>query len=144
VQRSVSYSSLDDYRDNWWCGQWTDGTGKGGLNPEDSNGGQPAPVVHAEFLTPQQEQLAATEAARLNKLPQGVVWLGQRTIAYVKAHPQDKDAAEALALTVRATHFGCSGDSDLDGQKAISKTAFEMLHKMYPKSAWALKTKYYY
>jgi hypothetical protein len=144
VQRSVTYGQMESFGDNWWCGHWTDGGGKGGLNPADSNGGQPPPVVNAEFLTPEQKQQAAAEAARLNKLPQGVVWLGQRTIAYVKAHPQDKDAAEALGLTVRATRYGCAGQSNLDGQKAVSKQAFTMLHQMYPKSAWALKTKYYY
>jgi hypothetical protein len=79
----------------------------------------------------------------LNTLPGGVVWLGRRAIAYVKEHPDDKDGAEALGLTVRATRYGCFLEKDGD-KKAVSKEAFTMLHRLYPKSDWAARTPYYY
>lgn len=142
VQRSATFAELDNFRDNWWCGRWTDGGGNGGLDPNDSNAPQAKP--RADFLTAEEKKQAADEAAKLNALPSGTVWMGQQVIAYVQAHPGDKDGAEALALTVRATHFSCSGESDTNGQKALSKEAFEMLHRLYPKSEWAIKTKYYY
>jgi hypothetical protein len=142
VQRSATYASMEEYRDNYWCGRWTDGGGNGGLVSDDSNAAQAPP--HADFLTASEKKQATDEAARLNALPNGTVWMGRQVIAYVKAHPGDKDGAEALGLTVRATHLGCSGQSDTNGQKAVSKEAFEMLHRLYPKSAWALKTQYYY
>lgn len=142
VQRSATFAELDSFRDNWWCGRWTDGGGSGGLDPNDSNAPQAKP--QADFLTTSEKKQAGDEAATLNALPSGTVWMGRQVIAYVKAHPEDKDGAEALGLTVRATHYSCSSESDTNGQKALSKEAFEMLHRLYPKSAWALKTKYYY
>jgi hypothetical protein len=96
------------------------------------------------FLSAKEGRVAMAEVALLNKLPIGTVWLGQRAVAYVKAHPQDKDGAEALALTVRATHYACSGQNKDPAQQAVSKEAFEMLHRLYPKSTWAEKTQYYY
>ena len=142
VQRSVTYGHMEGYRDNWWCGQWTDGD-----RPHDEYpdfGLRAQGLGHADFLTPLQKQQAADEDARLNALPNGTVWLGQRAITYVKAHPDDKDAAEALGLVSRATHYSCSGESKEKDQSAVSKQAFEMLHRIYPKSPWALHTKYYY
>lgn len=68
---------------------------------------------------------------------------GQRAIASVKAHPDDKDAPEALALTVRATRYGCNVEKGV-AQKTVSKQAFELLHRLYPKSPWTAKTPYYY
>ena len=144
VQRSATYAEMDEYRDNWWCGRWADGGGKGGFDPADEDNGKPRAPLHMEFLSASEIKQAADEVARLNALPDGSVWLGQRAIAYVKAHPDDKDAAEALALTVTATHYSCSGQSEDPAQKAVSKEAFELLHSKYPKSEWALKTKYYY
>ena len=143
VQRSVTYAMLDDYRDNWWGSRWGDGDWR--LERYGTDNLKAEPPGHTDFLTAQQQKQAADEDARLNALPVAAVWLGQRAIAYVKAHPDDKDAAEALALTVRATHLSSSsGESKEDGESAVSKQAFEMLHRMYPKSPWALRTKYYY
>jgi len=144
VQRSVSYRRLDSIRDNWWCSKWGDG-------PKSFGGEDGKPIetkLPMSFLTSTDRSASAEEQKKLNDLPFGVVWVGHRAIEYVKTHPEDKDGAEALALTVRATRYGCyvGGDTDetaLD-QKAVSKEAFTLLHKQYPKSAWAAKTPYYY
>lgn len=142
VQRSESFAELDHFRDNWWCGRWTDGIVQ--LGPNSYSGQAPTVLPPLAFLTPQQSQQAAAEATRMNALPQGLVWVGQRAIAYVKAHPEDKTDPETLALIVAATRWGCAEYNSPDAQKAVSKEAFEMLHSRYPKSEWALKTKYYY
>ena len=141
VQRSMSYAELDHYRDNWWCGVWTDGSPRPGTQ---SYGVARVAEPPLELLTGTQRQQAAEQAKRLEGLPQGLVWTAQRAIEYVKAHPQDKEAPEALALIVRGTRYGCAEYNDPTPQKAVSKQAFEMLHRMYPKSEWAAKTKYYY
>lgn len=141
VQRSATYAQMGEFSDSWWCGRWTDGFGNGRFVPEDKSAASASPV---EFLTASEKKQAADEAARLNALPSGAVWLGRRAIAYVKAHPEDEDAAEALGLTVRATHTGCSNGSGEKDKSAVSKEAFEMLHRKYPNSEWAAKTKYYY
>jgi hypothetical protein len=142
VQRSTSFAVMDDFRDNWWCSKWGDGFQ---INLGNAPGLvlAPAPGPMA-FLTPQERRAAETERAHLNALPNATIWLGQRAIAYVKTHPADKDGAEALALTVRATHFSCSGEAKDPVQQAVSKTAFELLHRLYPNTEWARKTKYYY
>jgi hypothetical protein len=144
VQRSANYRVLDGFRDNWWCQPWAEGDRQ--YDPASAK-----PIVTAlplSFLTGADKTSAADEAKRLNALPTGVIWVGRRAIDYVKAHPDEKDAAEALALVVRATRYGCyvGGDSDKPAleQKAISKEAFNLLHKQYPKSPWAAKTPYYY
>jgi hypothetical protein len=142
VQRSVTYARMDSYRDNWWGSRWGDGDWR--LERYGTDNLKAEPPGHTDFLTAQQQKQAANEDARLNALPTGPVWLGQRAIAYVKAHPDDKDAAEALALTVRATHLGFSEYPKNSDKSAVSKQAFEMLHRMYPKSPWAAKTPYYY
>jgi hypothetical protein len=145
VQRSVSYRRLEEFRDNWWCTKWGDGP-----SPSDPQIGERVKDtdVPMAFLSKEERVSAAEERRRLNELPFGVVWVGRRTIEYVKAHPEDKDGAEALALTVRATRYGCfvGGDTDKSAveQKTVSKEAFTMLHKQYPKSQWAAKTPYYY
>lgn len=142
VQRSLSFGAMDELRDNYWCGKWGDGEQ---INEENSAGAPSAPAVERlPFLTAEQAEAAASERMRLNELPQGTVWLGQRTIAYVRSHPDDKEAAEALALTVRATHYGCDTWEPDSERRTVSKEAFEMLHRLYPKSEWAEKTKYYY
>jgi hypothetical protein len=135
VQRSASYSELDTFRDNWWCQKAGDGS-----NPTDD--GPPAlsrPTLVPPFLTHDEQEAARTQAAALNELPNGVAWLGRRAIDYVKAHPDDPNAAESLALTVRATRYGCYSP-----QTAISKEAFQLLHQRYPKSPWTAKTPYFY
>jgi hypothetical protein len=141
VQRSLSYHRLDDYRDNWWCERWSDGE----IQQIDANGNpmKYPEAMQVNFLTQNEKSTAAEERDRLNALPGGVVWLGQRAIAYVKEHPDDKDGAEALGLTVRATRYGCFLEKDGD-KKAVSKEAFTMLHRLYPKSDWAARTPYYY
>jgi hypothetical protein len=144
VQRSVSYNRWAEFRDNWWCAKWAAGPNE--VNPED---GKPIEAkLTMSFLSSADKMAAANEAQRLNDLPYGVVWVGRRAIDYLKAHPDDKDGAEALALTVRATRYGCYVGANTDktalDQKAVSKEAFTLLHKQYPKSPWTAKTPYYY
>jgi len=140
VQRSLSYRELDNFRDNWWCAKWGDG-----VLPFDEDTGKP--VVSSRmptgFLAKTEQSAAVQERNKLNELPGGVAWLGRRAIAYVKEHPADKNGAEALGLTVRATRFGCYLQQP-DEQKAVSKEAFQMLHRLYPRSVWTDQTPYYY
>jgi hypothetical protein len=143
VQRSVSYKVQDEFRDNWWCAKWS--------GPPDQVYDTVVTVVPPMplgFLSDAEKHVETEEKKKLDALPFGVVWLGQQAIEFVKTRPDDKDAAEALALTVRATRFGCYIGDDkaataLD-QKAVSKEAFNILHKQYPKSPWTAKTPYYY
>lgn len=142
ITRFSSYSVMDHFRDNWWCADWQ--VQQSGQKPNQPK--SPDPVT---FL-PRQEQVAAEQQYQhLLQLPAAPIFLGQRAIDYAKAHPSDPDAAEALALTVRATHYACLswGNNEKDAaaaNTAMSKAAFRLLHSEFPKSTWAAKTRYYY
>jgi hypothetical protein len=142
VQRTVTFHQLDSYRDNWWV----DGSG---VTPShdwsDQSLAMQPPRTPLTFLTPEERDRAQKELETLKDLPPGITWLGRRAIDYVKAHPDDPHAAESLYLTVRATRYSPYIDQAKQGaQQAVSKEAFDLLHRRYPKSTWAAKTPYYY
>ncbi|MGA9587255.1 MAG: hypothetical protein WBQ95_18125 [Terracidiphilus sp.] len=142
VPRVASFSYFDEFRNNWWCKPWRD--------RQDSDQAKPNPLPIPAFMPSDELVRADAEYQRLQKLPDSVVVIGQRVVDYAKDHPDDPLVPEALALTVRAGHYACetwspnpSGDSK-SAYTPISKSAFELLHRNYPKSPWALKTRYYY
>ncbi len=139
VQRSLTYNIRDEYRDNWWCADWSKSWTEEG--PPRST---PRPTPAGGFPTQADAKQAEEQTQRLLaiELP-GSVYLGQRAIAYATSHPDDPDVAEALFLTVRATHFGCSRDASEAKRLATAKEAFQLLKRRYPNSKWAKMTKYY-
>jgi len=142
VPRVASFATFDSFRDNWWCKPWE----KNYFYPPTP----PRAVPTLSFVPPAQALLAAEEYKRLQQLPDPVALLGQRVIDYAKDHPDDPHLPEALALTVRSSHYACeSYDARTNSPAAVestaaSKAAFEMLHRRYPKSPWTAKTPYYY
>jgi hypothetical protein len=49
---------------------------------------------------------------------------------------------EALHRLVVVTRYGCrNGDASIE---QISKAAFDLLHKQYPKSQWTAQTPYWF
>jgi hypothetical protein len=141
VSRIESYSSLSDFRDNWWCVSEV-------TQPPALPDGSPKPTAPPlTFLTDEQKHAGNAQFQTLNQLPCGPIYLGQRVLAYAKSNPTDPSVPEALALTVRATRYGRSsyGDTPETKQKTeVSKAAFQLLHTRYPKSPWTAKTPYYY
>jgi hypothetical protein len=142
VPRVASFATFDSYRNNWWCKPWDKQYGYQPNPPPEP----PAP----SFVPPAQASLTAAEYSRLQQLPGPVALLGQRIIEYAKDHPDDPHLPEALALTVRASHYGCesydpSPNSPAKAESAAaSKAAFEILHRRFPNSPWTAKTPYYY
>jgi hypothetical protein len=142
IPRVASYSYFDAFRNNWWCKPW---------NEQEGYGEHTAPAIPPPaFLPASQSSLADSEYEQLQKLPDSAAVIGQRVIDYAKAHPDDPRVPEALALTVRATHYACqsysfspNGDTK-SPYTPTSKAAFELLHRQYPKSPWTAKTRYYY
>ena len=59
---------------------------------------------------------------------------------WAAAHPGDQRLAEALHRVVRATRLGCTTDASGN----VSRDAFTLLHKRFPKSEWAKKTPYWF
>jgi len=139
VSRVASFSYFDELRNNWWCKPWG-----GPQNYSQPNDPKPLPIP--SFMPSEALARARAEYQHLQQFPDSVVVIGQRVLDYAKGHPDDPLVPEALALTVRAGHYACQtiGGSDQSEYTAISKAAFVQLHRRYPKSPWALKTRYYY
>lgn len=145
VEAGVSHlnhpGSLDEFRNNWWCDDWSE--------PSTQNGKPAAPRTAPSFFTPQQAQTGASQHEQVLAISCAPRFLGQRVLDYAQTHPADSRLPEALALTVRATHYAClswQGDSKQAAQEntAISKTAFNLLHQRFPNSPWSARTKFYY
>lgn len=128
--RTTPSADLDEFRDNWWCDAANAGIARPDWYPD----------VAPTFLAPAERKKADEEWARLAKLPSAPTALAAEAVAYGRAHPKDARGAEALHLAVRATRFGCTDARS----SAQSKAAYQLLHRQYPKSEWAAKTKYFF
>jgi hypothetical protein len=113
-------SRLEDYRDNWWAA-WE----------------RPGEVKAPGFLSAEERRQGAAEWKKLRALPSGTRWLGEQTLKFATAHPEDPRVPEALYRVVRASRYGVP-----DGE--ISKKAFRVLHGRYEGSEWAKRTPYWF
>jgi hypothetical protein len=141
ASRLASFNTLDVFRDNWW------GLSRDRQQADDAMKSDQFPPP--AFLPQEQQASGEAQYQRLQQSPYAAVLLGQRVIDYAKEHPAGPEVPEALALAVRATHYGYS-DWGKDWKSAaaeitaVSKAAFQLLHSRYPKSPWTIKTRYYY
>ncbi len=150
---NTHFSSIDNFGDNWWCrfvpsqeGQPTNGgfyrlfsTLRAPLRQIYSGGVVPEPA----FLPVQDKTTAAEELNALAELPSAPRWLGQFTLAWATAHPDDPRVPEALHNVVRSWRYGCT-ETDLKDAPNYSKDAFEILHSRYPDNDWTKKTPYWF
>jgi hypothetical protein len=131
--RSATLGEIDNYRDNWWCDDLGAGIGTTAQRqyPEFSF---PSFVADADRNATKQEfEKFASNGFAPNYLTSAV-------LAFAKEHPDDPRIPQALHLAVRATRYGCTNPETTH----LSETAFTLLHRRYPKSEWAEKTKYHY
>lgn len=143
TSRLGNYAELDEFRDNWWSSDWR------GRYQSTSSLGR---VDAAGFLTQAQLATGAAEYQKLDQGANGAVVIGQRVVDYAKTHANDATVPKALALVVRATHYGAQAwvtdqkamQANQAQVTAVGKAAFELLHERYPQSEWAKKTPYYY
>jgi hypothetical protein len=142
IGRTAAMNKMDEYRDNWWCATAAE-TGSAPLYQSDTD--HPTLKVagfdqaYPLFLSADQHAAVDAQIKRLGMHP-GPDYLAAQTVAWVNSAPKDPRAAEALHLAVEATHYGCRGKQT--GQ--FSKQAFDLLHRKYPSSPWAAKTKYWF
>jgi hypothetical protein len=122
---SRPYAALDPpFAIAWWCAP-----------PEPlEEGRDPA------FLSPAERAAADDEVARLESVPPAATWFTREALAFARAEPDDPRSPEFLSRAVRATREGC-GDGET---RALSKAAFDLLHRRYPKTSWARQTKYWF
>jgi len=140
--RESALNERDSFRDNWWCSAaFVEPPPEAGIEEEDE-----LPSFTAEknqsatFLSPEQNAAAAREYSIITGLGAGPNYIARQVIEWVNANPKDPRAAEALHLGVTATRYGCT-----DTQTGRwSKAAFDLLHRNYPNTTWAKKTRYWF
>jgi len=144
--RETPIGKIDDFRDNWWCSFGPDKNGSlPGYYRNASIIGEPLRELYqnsgpeAQFLSAEEQERGRSQWSKLATLAAAPDYLAAEAINWAKNNPRDSRAAEALHLAVRATRYGCSEE-----KTPYSKEAFDLLHKQYPDSEWARKTKFWY
>lgn len=155
IHRAAPINQIDNLRDNWWCGmESTLDSPKSNYehqmllnyesrNPRARQGtGSQADWSDEElaFLSEIEKEEAEQQIQKLRVLETGPNYLSAQAIQWAKDAPNDPRVAEALHLAVRTTRYGCVDDET----SGFSKAAFRLLHRRYPNSEWAKKTKYWY
>jgi hypothetical protein len=131
---------IDSYlRRNWWC----TANGVVGLNHAEPS--RLIPLLYGErrpsaasFLEPGEAETAAQERKQLIALGPAHVFLAHQAIALAKQRPDAVEIAEILARVVEGGRWDRCDASQTD---SASQRAFETLHKVYPKSSWARRTR---
>jgi hypothetical protein len=149
----------DGLRDNWWCALSPSpvdvGSGptweayqpgmyaRQGSRLDSVTAGlydNPSVIPAAAFLTAEEQARAAREWQALDVIDAAPDFFGREVLAWAKTHPTDARVAEALHRVVRATRLGCTSDTSGD----VSREAFTLLHKRFPRSEWAKQTPYWF
>jgi hypothetical protein len=148
LERPTRMDKIDNYRDNWWCGDVGAEIEQVNFEKDDDapwrKGGKPgipkqAPVA-PPFLTVEQQKKGEAEWQQLAASGPASSYLARETLAWAKAKPNDPRLPEALHFAVRSTRYGCDGA----GVSKLSHKAFALLHERYPNSKWAKATPYWY
>ncbi|HYP13455.1 MAG TPA: hypothetical protein VEQ63_06000, partial [Bryobacteraceae bacterium] len=127
--KTIPPTTLDEFRRNWWCA-----AGPSRLDA-DGNAKAIAPP-DLTFLGAAEKISATREAEVIRSGGAGPNFLGRLATDYITKNPEDPRGARTLHLVVRATRYSCT-----DANTAtVSKRAFQLLHKLYPRSDWAKKT----
>jgi hypothetical protein len=137
ISRHSKPGSLDRYRDNWWCPVDIMQPIQRQADEESRRLVLPTPIP--AFLESDSER-AAEEIAQLERQGNAAEFLGRIALSWAKDHHEDPRVPEALHHVVVATHLGCA---DI-GTTEVSKAAYQILHRNYPKSEWAKRTPFWY
>lgn len=138
--RMMSIAERDIYRDNWWCAFNKSDDEQIYNNAALTTEQNKQPALAPVFLTQQQRAQAQRELTALAGLGTGPNYLCRQTVLWARAHPNDARVPEALHLAVRSTRYGCV-DKDTE---QFSRTAFQLLHSRYGRTAWAARTPYWF
>lgn len=126
VGRRTQLDEMDALRANGWCE-------KGGLHGSSE-------LVPVRFLSAGVQQAAASDEPWPD-LKATALEIGPKLVTYAEAHRDDPRVPEALHRLVRFTRVGCAWGDEVGG---VSKRAFDLLHRRYPRSEWAAKTPYWF
>lgn len=141
IGRQTPLGAQDPYRDNWWCSAALAPVPDGSTEEDKA---KPKPLTSTSkapaFLTVAQRAAGAREYSALKALGAGPDYLCRQAIQWVTKNPTDPRAPETLHLAVNSTRYGCTDKAT----GRWSKGAYDLLHRNYPNSTWAKKTKYWF
>lgn len=138
IGRRTPLNKQDEYRDNWWCtAAFQPATDEENREVLSFTTYSSQPLM---FLSAAERATAEREWSALNSLGAGPNYIAEQVIRWVNANPADPRAPEALHLAVTTTRYGCTDKNT----GRWSKAAFDLLHRKYPNTSWARKTKYWF
>jgi hypothetical protein len=142
VGRRTALNEIDNFRDNWWCADFITASDKlnGAIDPDMPKDDPPKKPNVPDFLSVVTRATAIKERARLRALGTAPNYLCAQAVRLAGVKPTDPRAPEMLHLAVKSTRYGCT-DKETG---RFSKMAYDLLHKNYPKSEWAAKTKFWF
>jgi hypothetical protein len=141
IGRETELNVRDQYRDNWWCSAAISSDPQITADENDSPISFTAEANKAPaFLSTAETTAAAGEYSTLKALGAGPNYISRQVIEWANRNPKDPRVPEALHLAVYTTRYGCT-----DKETARwSKAAYDVLHRKYPNSTWAKRTKYWF
>jgi hypothetical protein len=98
------------------------------------------PVQSPLFMTPTERAAVVQEHADLDRAGDATRFLATAALEWARQRPTDPEAAEALSRIVNGWRRACRDATDAD----LSRRAFQVLHRQFPDSEWAKRTKYWY
>jgi hypothetical protein len=140
IARDSPLNKQDSYRDNWWCGATFDSSTEPVAEEEEIASFTKSTLSTPLFLTEAQRQAATQQWTTLRSLGAMPNYLSKQAIQWATKTPTDQRVPEALHLAVNSTRWGCT-DKETG---RWSKAAFDLLHRKYPNTTWAKKTKYWF
>jgi hypothetical protein len=127
---------------SWWCAVSLD---RARLpDGEQSSAAWRLPAVFEPsdaVFSSAERSLARAEIAQLHRIGSAQALIAPIILGWAKSHPEDPLVPEALHRIVIVVRYGCHTDP---ASPEVSKAAFDLLHKRYPKSAWTAKTSYWF
>jgi hypothetical protein len=136
--RLASVDKMDPFRDNWWPAIIPP------VQPTPT-GSTVAPVPptqaakYPSFLPPDERESADREWSSWSAMD-GAEFLCSEALKRADLSPADERVPEALSRCIGAVHFSPSSASC----DALAESAFNLLHRRYPKSEWTRKNQFWY
>jgi hypothetical protein len=97
------------------------------------------PAVPA-FLPAADAETARKQLQSLSAVASFSTHVGREALTFARSHPEDPRVPEALHRVVTASRYRCGDDQT----GTVSRAAFNLLHRKYPKSEWTNRTKYWF
>jgi hypothetical protein len=142
----VNYRTELSTSGSWWCPVETQPAAPGqGDTLEIHSISWRLPVVFAplkQVFSQQDRDVASHELGELRERGSTEMFLAPIIFRWAKAHPNDPQVPEALHRLVVVTRYGCRNGDAASGQ--ISRAAFDLLHRQYPKNRWTTQTPYWF